>query len=133
MRAQFVCATAGGARRRLLCRRAYLFRATRRVGRSSGGFGCEAAASIWRALSVPAAMVCNMLRSTLLSALRGNSSTLLRERRMLRLLAEYAPGASKHLLELCSLADFPLLICGTQIGRLKTVAVRLLRPESACQ
>jgi hypothetical protein len=49
------------------------------------------------------------------------------------LLAEYAPGASKHLLELCSLADFPLLICGTQIGRLKTVAVRLLRPESACQ
>ena len=85
------------------------------------------------ALSVPAAMVCNMLRSTLLSALRGNSSTLLRERRMPRLLAEYAPGASKHLLELCSLADFPLLICGTQIGRLKTVAVRLLRPESAYQ
>ena len=56
-----------------------------------------------------------------------------RERRMPRLLAEYAPGASKHLLESCSLAAFPLLICGTQIGRLKTVTVRLLRPESAYQ
>src|SRR5258708_2676149 len=51
---------------------------TRLAGRSPSCVGREAAAPIWPAFSVSSAIACNRLRSTLLSALRGNSSTILR-------------------------------------------------------
>jgi len=58
--------------------RVYLLPATRRAGDSSGCFGCEGAAPVGPPLPVRAAIVCNMLRSILLKALRGNSLSILR-------------------------------------------------------
>jgi hypothetical protein len=58
--------------------RVYLLRANHLAGRSSDCIGCEGAFSICGRshLSVLSAMVCNILRSILLSALPSNSSII---------------------------------------------------------
>jgi hypothetical protein len=59
-------------------RRSYLLRATRRAGGSSGWFDRTGASPICGRpfVSASTAMTFNLLRSTLLSALRGNSSSI---------------------------------------------------------